>query len=98
MAANQLPAPQETHVCLTGEPSPVEVLRAADGHQAERVGQLGEAADLVVFLERCSHGHGAGEEGGASDPGTARVVSNKHTGTWELLVTTSEKQFVNQMS
>lgn len=37
--------------------SPVEVLRAADGHQAVSVGQLREAADLVVFLKRGSDGH-----------------------------------------
>ena len=46
----------------TGEASPVEVLRAADAHQAVGVGQLGEAADLVVLLKRCSHGHD-GEDG-----------------------------------
>lgn len=40
--------------------SPVEVLRAADGHQAVSVGQLREAADLVVLLERGSDGHDDG--------------------------------------
>lgn len=40
--------------------SPVEVLRAADGHQAVSVGQLGEAADLVVLLKRGSDGHDDG--------------------------------------
>lgn len=43
--------------------SPVEVFWSADRHQAVRVGQLGEAADLVVFLECSSHSHGdAGDD------------------------------------
>lgn len=54
--------------------SPVEVLGAADGHEAVGVGQLGEAADLVVLLERGSDGHGAGpvpvrDHGVAPGPG-----------------------------
>lgn len=58
--------------CITGKTSPVEVLRAADGHQAVRVGQFGEAADLVVFLKRSSDGHDGGG-GFTCDPGTARA-------------------------
>lgn len=58
--------------CVTGGGSPVEVLGAADGHQAVGVGQFGEAADLVVFLKRCSDGHDGGGGGLTSDPGTAR--------------------------
>lgn len=47
---------------LKSKVSPVEVLWAADRHQAVCVSQFGEAADLVVFLKRCSHGHDDGEE------------------------------------
>lgn len=39
--------------------SPVEVLRAADGHQAVGVGEFGEAAHLVVLLEGGSDRHDA---------------------------------------
>lgn len=45
-----------------GPTSPVEVLRAPDSHQAVRVRQFGEAADLVVLLERGSDGHDDGDE------------------------------------
>lgn len=55
--------------------SPVEVLRASDGHQAVRVGQLGEAADLVVFLKGSSHSHDR-EGGFTCDPETPK---NKQT-------------------
>lgn len=57
--------------------SPVEVLRAAHGHEAVGVGQFGEAADLVVFLKRRSDGHddvGGAGGGLASGPGTTPHV------------------------
>lgn len=38
----------------------VEVLGAADSHQAVGVGELGEAAQLVVVLEAGTDGHGSG--------------------------------------
>ncbi len=40
----------------------VEVLRAADGDEAERVGQFGEDTDFVVVLEvRANNSHGASQ-------------------------------------
>lgn len=44
------------------ENSPVEVLGTSDGHEAVGVGELGEAADLVVLLEGSSHSHDEEEE------------------------------------
>lgn len=45
-----------------GAPSPVEVLGAADSHEAVGVGELGEAAQLVVVLEAGADGHGRGRD------------------------------------
>lgn len=55
--------------------SPVEVLGAADGHQAVRVGQFGEAADLVVFLKGGSHSHD--EDGGRGGWFTCETPENQ---------------------
>lgn len=50
-----------------GAPSPVEVLGAADGHEAIGVGELGETAQLVVVLEAGADRHG--RNGNASGAG-----------------------------
>lgn len=49
----------------------VEVLGAADSHEAVGVGELGEAAQLVVVLEAGADGHRCGREHGAAPRGTA---------------------------
>lgn len=47
--------------------SPVEALRAPDGHQAVGVGELGEAPDLVVVLEAGPNRHGQKGTGTGSE-------------------------------
>lgn len=51
----------------------VEVLGAADSHEAVGVGELGEAAQLVVVLEAGADGHRCGREHGAAPRGTAII-------------------------
>ncbi len=47
------------HLVQLGLEGGVEVLRSADGHQAVRVGQLREDADLIVVLKvGANHAHG----------------------------------------
>lgn len=54
--------------------SPVEALRAPDGHQAVGVGELGETPDLVVVLEAGPDRHGGKSSGsGAEKAGAAAL-------------------------